>query len=173
MTLAQKTVHRTYLRMSRNGDSFPNATKALPEYLQLVMVWLITELNGVEISAEPISQALRKLGDKLEQDLKNLKLEYPNPVYDKRDSLENAVKKAEKKFNKVSADLDKRTKEGADPRHIEALSVRVASAESVLKTATTALETMNAKYNAYFQWSYARDEVKKYTLAKWIAALKK
>ena len=147
--------------------------KALPAYLQLVVVWLLTALNGVEISAEPISQALHKLGAKLEQDLKNLKLEYPNSVYDKRDSLENAVKKAEKKFNKVSADLDKRTKEGVDPRCIEALLVRVASAESVLTTATAKLDAKEADYTEYFEWSHALREMKKYTLAEWIAALKK
>ena len=169
MTLAQKTVHRTHLRMTRYDDG---DLKALPAYLQLVVAWLITELNDVEISAEPISQALRKLGDELEQKLKNLKREYPNSVYS-RDSLENAVKAAEKKFNKVSAKLDERIKEGADPRCIEALSGHVARAKSVLTNATTKLETMNANYKDYFEWSHALREVKKYTLAEWIAALKK
>lgn len=155
--------------MVRNGELFP---KTLPAYLQLVMAWLITELNGVEISAEPISQALHKLGAKLEQELANLRLEYLNSVYDS-DRLKNAVKNAKKKFNKVSANLDKRTKEGADPRYINALSVSVANAESVLTNATTALETMNAKYTDYFEWSHALREVKKYTSEEWIAVLKK
>ena len=152
--------------MSRNGEIYP---KALPMYLQLVMVWLLTELNGVEISADLISKALCNCKATLDQTLKNLHLKYPNSVYN-RSNLENDVKKAKKALDTVRANLDKRTKEGADPRCINALSDHVVNAKSVLDKATTALENKNAEYKDYSEWSYALNEVKKYTLDEWIAA---
>jgi hypothetical protein len=99
-------------------------------------------------------------------------LEYPNSVYDKN-NLDNAVNAAKKALDKVSANLDKRTKEGADPRCINALSGHVESAESVLAKATAALEAKNAKYADYKEWLHALNEVKTYILDKWMTVLKK
>jgi hypothetical protein len=150
--------------MSRAGELDPDA---LPYYLQLVWRLLSEKLRGIDATAESISAALRELNGEFNSILRELHRKYSI------NDLENAVKNAEKVFNRVNAKLADRIKNNADQRCVDQLSATVTKAQSALDNAIAKLADVKKAHLDVRERLIALQKSRNLTLAERIDALAK